>query len=141
MAEALKALDNELLQDILLGKGKDYAEPNNWRGICLAEIPAKIQRKGCTDVLFYEKCLADKKTTWGQHMGDKALTQLTTPYGIPENMVKVIVKMYKDSMVIFKLGQETREIPYELGVKQGNNMAPVLFIYLMNAFAETLNEK
>eukprot|EP00978_Attheya_sp_CCMP212_P004968 scaffold10957_cov56-Attheya_sp.AAC.1 len=70
-AEALKALDNELLQDVLLGfltdywtepevdydswhrqalcalrkpgKGKDYAEPNNWRGICLAEIPVKIQ--------------------------------------------------------------------------------------------------
>jgi hypothetical protein len=74
IAEALKALDNELLQDVLLqgfltdyywtdpevdydswhrqalcplrkpGKGKDYAEePNNWRGICLAEIPTKIQ--------------------------------------------------------------------------------------------------
>eukprot|EP00978_Attheya_sp_CCMP212_P039629 scaffold207894_cov31-Attheya_sp.AAC.1 len=71
MAEALKALDNELLQDCLLsfltdywndqevyfeswhrqgrcalrkaGKGKDYADTNNWRGICLAEIPAKIQ--------------------------------------------------------------------------------------------------
>jgi hypothetical protein len=25
------------------GKGKDYSDPNNWRGICLAEIPAKIQ--------------------------------------------------------------------------------------------------
>eukprot|EP00978_Attheya_sp_CCMP212_P040166 scaffold216349_cov37-Attheya_sp.AAC.1 len=34
-----------------------------------------------------------------------------------------------------------REIPYEIGVKQGDNMAPVLFIYLMNAFAETLSEK
>eukprot|EP00978_Attheya_sp_CCMP212_P003153 scaffold6504_cov40-Attheya_sp.AAC.2 len=34
-----------------------------------------------------------------------------------------------------------REIPYEIGVKQGDNMAPVLFIYLMNAFAETLSKK
>eukprot|EP00978_Attheya_sp_CCMP212_P005530 scaffold12431_cov57-Attheya_sp.AAC.5 len=26
------------------GKGEDYGNPNNWRGICLAEIPgAKIQ--------------------------------------------------------------------------------------------------
>eukprot|EP00978_Attheya_sp_CCMP212_P015166 scaffold39050_cov44-Attheya_sp.AAC.1 len=49
--------------------------------------------------------------------------------------------MYKDSTVIFKSGQEMREIMYEIGVKQGNNMAPVLFIYLMNAFAETLSEK
>eukprot|EP00978_Attheya_sp_CCMP212_P039614 scaffold207669_cov57-Attheya_sp.AAC.2 len=71
MAEALKALKDELLRDCLVsfladywndlevdyeswqrqglcalqkpGKGKDYAEPNNWRGICLAEIPAKLQ--------------------------------------------------------------------------------------------------
>jgi hypothetical protein len=49
--------------------------------------------------------------------------------------------MYKDSTVIFKTGQEMREIPYEIGVKQGDNMAPVLFIYLMNTFAETLSDK
>eukprot|EP00978_Attheya_sp_CCMP212_P027760 scaffold93832_cov47-Attheya_sp.AAC.1 len=49
--------------------------------------------------------------------------------------------MYKDSTVIFKAGEEMREIPYEIGVKQGDNMAPVLFIYIMNAFAETLSEK
>eukprot|EP00978_Attheya_sp_CCMP212_P039188 scaffold201541_cov24-Attheya_sp.AAC.1 len=25
------------------GKGKDYSDANNWRGICLAKMPAKIQ--------------------------------------------------------------------------------------------------
>jgi hypothetical protein len=59
------------------GRGKDYSDPNNWRGICLTEIPAKIQSsmisnrlllhlekvgietqygcfpgKGCTDALY-----------------------------------------------------------------------------------------
>jgi hypothetical protein len=30
------------------------------------------------------------------------------------------------------------EIPQTVGVRQGNNMAPVLFLFLMMAFAETL---
>eukprot|EP00978_Attheya_sp_CCMP212_P014157 scaffold35960_cov59-Attheya_sp.AAC.2 len=63
-------------------------------------------------------------------------------YGIPENMVKVFTKLYKDSTVIFKSGQETRETSHEIGMKQGDNMALVLFIYLMNAFlGETFSEK
>eukprot|EP00978_Attheya_sp_CCMP212_P006298 scaffold14274_cov49-Attheya_sp.AAC.1 len=50
--------------------------------------------------------------------------------------------MYKDSVVvIFKTGIETREIPYKVGVEQGDNMSPILFIYLMNAFAETLSKR
>jgi hypothetical protein len=209
-AEALKALDNELLQDCLLsfltdywndpevdyeswhrqglcalrkaGKGKDYSDTNNWRGICLAEIPAKIQSsiistrllenladldigietqcgcvpgKGCADALFSMKSALQIRKQHGQDTWaifvdlvkafdtvDHALIfEILKKYGIPENMVRVIEKMYKDSTVIFKTGQETREIPYEIGVKQGDNMAPVLFIYLMNAFAETLSKK
>eukprot|EP00978_Attheya_sp_CCMP212_P047678 scaffold422982_cov34-Attheya_sp.AAC.1 len=49
--------------------------------------------------------------------------------------------MYKDTTVIINIGKEEREILYGVGVKQGNNMAPVLFIFLMNAFAETLESK
>ena len=49
--------------------------------------------------------------------------------------------MYKDSIVSFKIGTETRDIKYGIGVKQGDNMASVLIIYLMNAFAETLADK
>jgi hypothetical protein len=62
------------------GKGKDYPSPDSWRGICLAEIPAKIQSsiistrllkhleivgietqygcvpgKGCADALFLSR--------------------------------------------------------------------------------------
>eukprot|EP00978_Attheya_sp_CCMP212_P010941 scaffold26612_cov56-Attheya_sp.AAC.9 len=49
--------------------------------------------------------------------------------------------MYKDSVGIFKTGVKIREIPYKVEVKQGDNMAPILFIYLMNAFAETLSKR
>jgi hypothetical protein len=48
--------------------------------------------------------------------------------------------MYKDSVVIFKTGSKTRDIPYAIGVMQGEKMVPVLFIYLMNVFPETLSK-
>eukprot|EP00978_Attheya_sp_CCMP212_P026570 scaffold87617_cov61-Attheya_sp.AAC.6 len=49
--------------------------------------------------------------------------------------------MYKNTKVIINIGKETREIIYRVRVKQGDNMAPVLFIFLVNAFTETLENK
>eukprot|EP00978_Attheya_sp_CCMP212_P004158 scaffold9027_cov61-Attheya_sp.AAC.6 len=162
------------------GKGKDYGNPNNWRGICLAEIPAKIQSsiissrllehlklvgietqygcvpgKGCTDALFAIKNALQMRKQHGQDTwavfvdlvkafdtaDHKLLFAILKKYGIPDTLITVIEKMYTDAIVVFKTGTETREVPYKVGVKQGDNMAPVLFIYLMNAFAETLSEK
>ncbi len=39
---------------------------------------------------------------------------------------------------MLKIEKEIVEIPQSVGVQQGNNMAPVLFLFLMTAFAETL---
>jgi hypothetical protein len=162
------------------GKGKDYSSPDSWRGICLAEIPAKIQSsiistrllnhlekvgietqygcvpgKGCADALFSIKTALQTrkqhgKDTWAAFIDlvkafdtadHELLFLILKKYGVPETLVSVIAKMYKDAVVILKVGEESREVPYKVGVKQGDNMAPVLFIYLMNAFAETLAKK
>jgi hypothetical protein len=40
-----------------------------------------------------------------------------------------------------KIGDETRDIPYGKGVKQGDVMAPILFLFLMLAFSETLEQE
>ncbi len=40
--------------------------------------------------------------------------------------------------MVLKIEKEVWEIPQEVGVQQGDKMAPVLFIFLMTAFAETL---
>lgn len=58
--------------------------------------------------------------------------------GVSEVVISVIRRLYAASKVILQVGKELREILYGVGVKQGNNMAPVLFVYLMNAFAEML---
>jgi hypothetical protein len=70
------------------------------------------------------------------------LFKILKNYGAPKKLVAVIRKMYQDrTAVTFRTGKEKREIPYDIGVKQGDNMAPVLFTSLMNAFAKTLSKK
>jgi hypothetical protein len=120
------------------GKGKDYSDPNNWRGICLAEIPAIIQSsiisnrlllhlekvgietqygcvpgKGCTDALYAIKTALQirkqhGKDTWAVFVDlikvfDTAdhslLFAILKKYGIPDSIITVIEKMYKDSIV------------------------------------------
>jgi hypothetical protein len=46
--------------------------------------------------------------------------------------------MYIDLKVVLKIDKEICDIVQSIGVCQGNNMAPVLFLFLMSAAAETL---
>jgi hypothetical protein len=39
---------------------------------------------------------------------------------------------------VLKIEKEIVELPHTIRVRQGNNMAPVLFLFLMSAFAKTL---
>ena len=59
-------------------------------------------------------------------------------YGCPRPLYKTIQKMYKDSVVKLILGNKI-SIPFTVGVKQGDSIAPVLFLFLMMAFAESLD--
>jgi hypothetical protein len=58
-------------------------------------------------------------------------------YGAPPRFVLAIERIYKDLVVVLKIEKEVLEIPQSVRVRQGNNMAPVLFLFLMSAFAET----
>ena len=68
----------------------------------------------------------------------KLLIKVLEKYGAPPNLCKVIERMYTDLTVVLKIGKSVEEILQEVGVRQGDNMAPVLFLFLMNAFAESL---
>ncbi len=59
-------------------------------------------------------------------------------YGTPPKFVAAIKTIYRDNIAVLKIEKEVVEIPQTVGVRQGNNMAPVLFLFLMTAFAETL---
>ena len=49
--------------------------------------------------------------------------------------------MYRNLSVIIKVGSEKREIAQTVGVRQGDNLSPVIFLFMMSAFAEALENK
>ena len=56
----------------------------------------------------------------------------------PPEFVEAIKTMYTDLKVVLKIEKEVYEIAQSVGVRQGDNMAPELFLFLMPAAAETL---
>ncbi len=59
-------------------------------------------------------------------------------YGAPPRFVSAMERNYQDLTVVLKIEQEVVELPQTVGVQQNNNMANVLFLFLMSAFAEIL---
>jgi hypothetical protein len=59
-------------------------------------------------------------------------------YGAPPKFVSAVQKMYKNNIVILKIEKESVEMRQTVGVRQGDNMAPVKFLFMMNTFAESL---
>ncbi len=59
----------------------------------------------------------------------------------PLKFVSAVARTYQDLVVVLKIEKEVVELPQTVGVRQGDNMAPVLFLFLMSAFAETLEAK
>jgi hypothetical protein len=62
-------------------------------------------------------------------------------YGAPKDLVCIIKMMYTNVSVKLQVGKEKQLIPYTVGVQQGDNMAPVRFLFIMQAFSDTLKER
>ena len=60
-------------------------------------------------------------------------------FGLPEPLIKVIRCLYKPVRMTFKSGKTKYEFINVVGVKQGDNLAPVLFLFVMQAAMETLD--
>ena len=46
--------------------------------------------------------------------------------------------MYKDLKIFLKIGKVEEKMIQTVGVRQGDCMAPVVFLFMIMAFAETL---
>jgi hypothetical protein len=59
-------------------------------------------------------------------------------YGAPPKLVNVVRQLYTDLKLVLKLGKLNTETLQEVGARQGDNMAPVLFLFVMTAFADLM---
>ena len=66
------------------------------------------------------------------------LWKIMARYGCPEDLIFVLRKLYTDITVQLKGFGKGFTIPSTVGVKQGDNLAPVLFIFFINAVAESI---
>jgi len=65
----------------------------------------------------------------------EVLYKILNKYGPPSSLKNVICS---NCTVNISLGKETRDVPYKIGVHKGDNMAPLLFLFVMQAIMETL---
>ena len=68
----------------------------------------------------------------------KLLYRILEKYGIPPIIVQNIKKLYDNCKVKIKIGKNFTEVDYTTGVQQGDNMSPVLFLFVMQGFLDTL---
>jgi hypothetical protein len=68
------------------------------------------------------------------------LFEILKKYGIPEELVEVVEIMYKGCKVHVEVVKERKTIDYLTGVQQGDNVAPLLFIFLMLTVSETMKK-
>ena len=94
-------------------------------------------RENCNEATFTS--FADLVKTY-QRSHHKVLIKVFEQYGAPPKFCSCVEQMYTDFIVVSKIRKSIAEILLEEGVRQGNNMAPVLFLFLMSAFAKSLRE-
>ena len=62
-------------------------------------------------------------------------------YGAPPKLRSAISRMYQDLKIVLKIGKIEEKMSQTVGVRQGDCMAPVLFIFMEIAFSETLQKE
>ena len=63
------------------------------------------------------------------------MVMILAKYGCPPNLCDTISIVYKDSVVKLVIAEFETTIEFKVGVKQCDSVAPVLFIFIVMAFA------
>ena len=71
----------------------------------------------------------------------KLTVEILKKYGCPPKLCSAIRRMYTENKVILILGKIDISIPLEVRLKQGDSVAPVLFLFTMMAFADTIEKE
>ena len=69
------------------------------------------------------------------------ILKILTRYGAPPQLYLVIRRMYQDLKVVLKIGKVKESMSQTAGVRKGDCMSPVLFLFVVMAFAELLEKE
>jgi hypothetical protein len=61
--------------------------------------------------------------------------------GVPKKLIQVIQKLYEKVEYHMNLLGKKTSFMSSCGVKQGNNLGPILFLYIVQAVVTTLDDK
>jgi hypothetical protein len=61
--------------------------------------------------------------------------------GVPDNLIMVLKKLYTDVTINLNVGENLEQFLSTSGVKQGDNLAPILFIFVIHAVSNSLDKK
>jgi hypothetical protein len=99
-------------------------------------IRSMLQLRRCHNLPTWTLCL-DLAKAFGT-ANHQLLFKLLRKFGVPEHTTGPIERLHKDAEIKIKMGRKNRTIPCSAGVKQqGDNMAPVPFLFLVQALSET----
>ena len=112
-----------------------------------------LHKKGCLDASFSLKLALQTRKEFGHDswvvfvdlvkafdtVNRDMLMKILARFGLPESLIDVIRCLYKPVRMTFKTGKTKYEFINVVGVKQGDNLAPVLFLFVMQAAMETLH--
>ena len=69
----------------------------------------------------------------------KLIAEILSKLGAPPKFRHAIERLYTDLTVTLKIGTEKATIAQTVGVRQGDNLSPVIFLMIMTAFSEILD--
>ena len=69
------------------------------------------------------------------------MVMILEKYGCPPNLCDTITIMYKESLVTLVIGEFETTVEFKVGVKQGDSVTPVRFLFIVMAISETLEKE
>ena len=142
MAKVVSSIISKRLQRVLLEVGIE--EQNGF-----------MPRRGCVDGIFSLKVALQKRREHGldswllfidlikalDTVPREMLFAVLEKFGIPPHLCGLIINLHMGCIVKINVGESDVEVCCTVGVKQGDNLAPILFIIFMQAVLEIVHQK
>jgi hypothetical protein len=125
------------------------------KGFGIEEQAGSTRDKGCAEATFTLKAALQTLRENGQEswvlfvdlveaydtVNREMLWKILTTLGVPESLSEVLKKLYTDVTLHLRVGEKLEQFLSTSGAKQGDNLAPVLFIFDIHTGSNSLDKK